>query len=100
VTVGSDVAADLAVCRSQHFVPTAKGFGAAVRAGLGWGMFPDSLPAPPPAPHLADGSFVRISDVHLDVPLYWQCWKLDSPIVGRITDAVSSAAATLRRHRK
>jgi DNA-binding transcriptional LysR family regulator len=66
---------------------------AAVRAGLGWGMFPDSLAEP----HLTDGSFVRVSDVHLDVPLFWQCWKLDSPIVGRITDAMwSSAAANLR----
>ena len=25
----------------QHYVPTAEGFGAAVRAGLGWGMFPE-----------------------------------------------------------
>jgi LysR family transcriptional regulator (chromosome initiation inhibitor) len=64
-------------------------------AGLGWGMFPDSLAAP----HLADGSFVRISDVHLDVPTYWQCWKLDSPLVSTITDAVGTAAASLRRHR-
>jgi LysR family transcriptional regulator (chromosome initiation inhibitor) len=81
------------ITRPVHFVPTAEGFGAAVRAGLGWGMFPDSLAAP----HLADGSFVRVSDVHLDVPLYWQCWKLDSPMVKKITGAVSSAAANLRR---
>jgi DNA-binding transcriptional LysR family regulator len=47
--------------RPQHFIPTAEGFGAAVRAGLGWGMFPDSLAAP----HLVDGSFVRLSDAHL-----------------------------------
>lgn len=82
------------IARPQHFVPTAEGFGAAVSAGLGWGMFPDSLAAP----HLADGSFVRISEAHLDVPLFWQCWKLDSPIVRRITDAVSSAATPLTRH--
>jgi LysR family transcriptional regulator (chromosome initiation inhibitor) len=44
--------------RAQHFVPTAEGFGVAVRAGLGRGMFPDSLAAS----HLDDGSFVRISD--------------------------------------
>jgi LysR family transcriptional regulator (chromosome initiation inhibitor) len=84
------------VNRPQHFVPTAEGFGAAVRAGLGWGMFPDSLAAP----RLSDGSFVRVTDVHLDVPLYWQCWKLDSPMVGRITDAVRSAASDLRRRRR
>ena len=81
------------IARPQHFVPTAEGFAAAVRAGLGWGMFPDSLAAP----HLRDGSFVRVSDVHLDVPLYWQCWKLDSPLVKTVTDAVGIAAASLRR---
>jgi LysR family transcriptional regulator (chromosome initiation inhibitor) len=78
------------IVRPQHFVPTAEGFGAAVHAGLGWGMFPDSLAAP----RLSDGSFVRISKTHLDVPLYWQCWKLDSPIVEKVTDAVRSAAAS------
>jgi LysR family transcriptional regulator (chromosome initiation inhibitor) len=76
------------VARSVHCVPTAEDFGAAVRAGLGWGMFPESLARR----HLEDGSFVRVSDVHLDVPLYWQCWKLDSPLVKKITDAVRSAA--------
>ena len=76
----------------EHFVPTAEGFGSAVRAGLGWGMFPETLAAPA----LADGSFVRVADAHLDVPLFWQCWKLDSPLVGAITEAVQSAAAELR----
>jgi LysR family transcriptional regulator (chromosome initiation inhibitor) len=79
------------VTRPQHFVPTAEGFRAAVRSGLGWGMFPDSLAAP----HLADGTFVRISDVYLDVPLFWQCWKLDSPMVKAITNGVRSAASDL-----
>jgi LysR family transcriptional regulator (chromosome initiation inhibitor) len=79
------------IARPQHFVPTAEGFGTAVRTGLGWGMFPDSLAAP----DLADGSFVRVADAHLDVPLFWQCWKLDSPLVGAITEAVQSAAATI-----
>jgi LysR family transcriptional regulator (chromosome initiation inhibitor) len=82
--------------RPQHFVPTAEGFGAAVRAGLGWGMFPDSLAAS----HLVDRSFARVSDVHLDVPLFWQCWKLNSPLVQTVTDAVESAAASLRRRRE
>ena len=83
--------------RPQHFVPTAEGIrcGGAVRAGLGWGMFPDSLAAA----RLGEGSFVKVSDVSLDVPLYWQCWKLDSPIVEKISDAVSSAAAGLHRRK-
>jgi LysR family transcriptional regulator (chromosome initiation inhibitor) len=83
------------IARPQHFVPTAEGFGAAVRAGLGWGMYPDSLAAA----YLADGTFVRVSDAHLDVPLYWQCWKLDSPMINTITDAIRAAATELRRDR-
>jgi LysR family transcriptional regulator, chromosome initiation inhibitor len=80
------------VTRPQHFVPTAEGFRAAVCTGLGWGMFPDSIATP----NLDVGSFVRVCDAHLDVPLFWQCWKLDSPMVVRITDVVRSAAADLR----
>lgn len=78
------------IARPQHFVPTAEGFASAVRAGLGWGMFPETnLSAPAPA----EGSFVRVVEAHLDVPLFWQCWKLDSPLVDAITEAVQSAAA-------
>lgn len=80
-----------AIDRPTHYVPTAEGFGAAVRAALGWGMFPEALAAP----EIASGTFVRICDVHLDVPLFWQCWKLDSPLVHAITGAVSSAAERL-----
>jgi LysR family transcriptional regulator (chromosome initiation inhibitor) len=79
------------VARPVHFVPTAEGFAAAVRAGLGWGMFPTGSAAP----HLADGSFVQISDVHLDVPLFWQCWKLDSLLVDTVTGVVRAAASKL-----
>ncbi|MDT5048367.1 MAG: LysR family transcriptional regulator, chromosome initiation inhibitor [Mycobacterium sp.] len=82
-----------AITRPTHFVPTAEGFAAAVRAGLGWGMFPEKLAAP----QLVEKTFIRICDVHLDIPLYWQCWKLDSPMIARITDTVRSAAADLRR---
>jgi DNA-binding transcriptional LysR family regulator len=34
-----------AIPRPVHYVPTAEGFGAAVRAGAGWGMFPEQLTA-------------------------------------------------------
>lgn len=80
------------IARPQHFVPTAEGFGAAVQAGLGWGMYPETLAAD----RLGDGSFVRIAKAHLDVPLFWQCWKIDSPTVNAVTDAVRSAASALR----
>lgn len=80
------------VARPVNYVPTAEGFGAAVRAGLGWGMYPEQLAAPA----LADGSFTPVCDAHLDVPLYWQCWKLDSSVLNAVTAAVRIAAAVLR----
>lgn len=74
-----------------HYVPTAEGFGAALRAGLGWGMFPQGSTSEP------EGALVRISDAHLDVPLFWQSWKMDSPMITTITAAVRAAAAKLSR---
>jgi LysR family transcriptional regulator (chromosome initiation inhibitor) len=59
-------------------------------------MYPEQLAAR----HRKDGTFVRIADLHLDVPLFWQCWKLDSPLIQTITGAVQSAAGNLRRHRR
>ncbi|WP_319447428.1 MULTISPECIES: LysR family transcriptional regulator ArgP [unclassified Mycobacterium] len=82
------------VARPVHYVPTAEGFGAAVRAGLGWGMYPEQLADA----GIARGDFTRISSQHLDVPLYWQCWKLDSPTARQVTDAVQTASARLLRH--
>lgn len=82
-----------AVARPVHYVPTAEGFAAAVRAGLGWGMYPEQIAGPA----IDDGVFVRVADVHLDVPLYWQCWKLDSAVVADLTAAVETAAAAKLR---
>ena len=75
------------IARPVHYVPTAEGFGAAVRAGVGWGMYPEQL---------VNADFVQITDVHLDVPLYWQSWKMDSVVVGTVGAAVLDAAAALR----
>ncbi|MEN4400607.1 LysR family transcriptional regulator ArgP [Mycolicibacterium senegalense] len=75
------------IVRPIHYIPTAEGFGAAVRAGLAWGMYPEEL---------VDDDFVRITDNYLDVPLYWQCWKLDSRTVQAVTAAVRNAAGSLR----
>jgi LysR family transcriptional regulator, chromosome initiation inhibitor len=83
------------VVRSVHYVPTAEGFAAAVKAGLGWGMYPEQIADAA----IAAGDFVRLADVHLDVPLFWQCWKLDSAIVADLTAAVQTAAAALTPRR-
>ncbi|MEP9382197.1 LysR family transcriptional regulator ArgP [Nocardioides sp. KR10-350] len=80
-----------------HRVPGTADFHEAVRRGLGWGMLLD----PQLEPDLDSGAVVRLpGSRHIDVPLYWQRWRLDSPTLARLTEAVRRAAATgLRRPR-
>jgi LysR family transcriptional regulator (chromosome initiation inhibitor) len=74
---------------ATHRVPTSADFLEAVRLGLGWGMVPE----PQLRPALADGSLVALSSrQHLDVPLLWQRWRIDSPVLARLGEAVRSAA--------
>jgi LysR family transcriptional regulator, chromosome initiation inhibitor len=72
-----------------HQVPSSADFYAAIRAGLGWGM----LPEPQARVDLAAGALVRLSEDEIDVPLYWQRWRLDSPKLAALTTAVRTAAA-------
>ncbi|MCW2764919.1 MAG: regulatory protein LysR [Nocardioides sp.] len=72
-----------------HRVPTSADFLEAVRLGLGWGV----LPEPQLTPGLGDGSLVTLSSrERLDVPLHWQRWRIDSPVLTRLGDAVRAAA--------
>lgn len=72
-----------------HQVPSTGDFYEAVRLGLGWGM----LPEPQARADLASGALVRLSPDMIDVPLHWQRWRLDSPKLAALTDAVRTAAA-------
>jgi LysR family transcriptional regulator (chromosome initiation inhibitor) len=72
-----------------HQVPSTADFFAAVRLGLGWGMLPEPQARAP----LAAGELVRLSADVIDVPLYWQRWRLDSPKLTALTDVVRRAAA-------
>ena len=79
----------------QHFVPSSEAFSEAVRMGLGWGLVPEHhLPAH--ATHESD-RLVRLDDRHVDVPLYWQHWRLESTILHELTEAVLAHAATSLR---
>jgi LysR family transcriptional regulator (chromosome initiation inhibitor) len=71
-----------------HRVPSSADFFEAIRLGLGWGMLPD-LQA---GPHLAAGHLVRLPGEVATIPLYWQHWRLESPLVNRLTQAVRRAA--------
>ncbi|MFD7995761.1 LysR family transcriptional regulator ArgP [Streptomyces mexicanus] len=79
----------------RHHVPTSEGFLDAVAAGLGWGMVPEAQAEP----LLAAGRLVLLAAGQwADVTLYWQQWKLDSPALTALADAVAATAAeALRR---
>jgi LysR family transcriptional regulator (chromosome initiation inhibitor) len=69
---------------TRHLVPTSEGFLGAVARGLGWGMIPDEQAAMLPPGALVDLAPGRV----VEVPLYWQHWKLDSPALRALTEAV------------
>jgi LysR family transcriptional regulator (chromosome initiation inhibitor) len=74
----------------RHAVPTSEGFLDAVAAGLGWGMVPEIQAGE----LLRSGRLVSLApELPLDVPLYWQQWKLDSPAMAALAEAVAGAAA-------
>lgn len=77
-----------------HRVPSTADFHEAVRKGLGWGMIPELHLVP----EVAAGALVRLPGTRpVDVPLHWQRWRLDSPALAELTDAVRRAAVALRR---
>ncbi len=80
--------------RGRHYVPTSEGFVAAVTAGLGWGMVPEAQADP----LLRAGRLTGLApDSWVDTLLYWQQWKLDSPALAAVAEAVVSAAAEALR---
>ncbi|MER7246849.1 LysR family transcriptional regulator ArgP [Kribbella sp. NPDC000426] len=73
----------------SHAIPASAPFHEAVRIGLGWGMIEDQLAGS----ELAAGRLVEVAPgKYIDVPLYWQHWKLESGILDALTDAVLRAA--------
>jgi LysR family transcriptional regulator (chromosome initiation inhibitor) len=72
-----------------HYVPAAAAFVDAIRLGLGWGMVPAQIARPGiEAGHYAE----RFPGRYLDVPLYWQYWRLGSAVLEDLTAAVKAAA--------
>lgn len=78
----------------RHYIPSSHDHVRAIVAGLGWGLIPEQLATP----WLVSGEIENVSpDRPLDVPLFWQHWKLQSPDLDALTDAVlDTARAELR----
>ncbi|MFG2907023.1 LysR family transcriptional regulator ArgP [Kitasatospora sp. NPDC048286] len=76
--------------RIRHLVPASDGFRDAVAAGFGWGLVPE----PQAEPLLRSGRLVELAPARpMDVALYWQQWKLDSPALSTVAEVVAKAAA-------
>ncbi len=72
-----------------HRVPSTQGFADAGRAGLGWGMNPETLIRDA----LASGELAELRPGRpLDVPLYWQISRLMAPALAPLTRAIRQAA--------
>lgn len=75
----------------RHYVPSSAEFAQAIRLGLGWGL----LPEPHCLPAIGRGELVELAPGHpVDVALYWQRWKIDSPVLNQLTSAVRQTAAS------
>ncbi|WP_280273664.1 LysR family transcriptional regulator ArgP [Nocardia wallacei] len=73
----------------RHYIPSSTGFAEAVRLGLGWGMLPDVQTTR----DRRSGHLLPVApDLHIDVPLYWQQWRLHSPTLTTIAALVAAAA--------
>ena len=81
---------------ARHYVPSTDGFRDAVVGGLGWGLVPRSQAEP----LIRSGALVNIAPGRpVDVSLYWQQWKLDSPALAATATAVLAGARTALANR-
>lgn len=67
-----------------HEVPASDDFRAAIESGLGWGLLPESQAHE----GLADGRLAQLGRSTTRVALYWQRWKLDSPLLDRLSESL------------
>jgi LysR family transcriptional regulator (chromosome initiation inhibitor) len=78
-------ARDVAGAPPRHHVPASWDYVQAVRLGLGWGMVPDA--------QRPEGELVDLDPAGaVDVVLHWQQWRLRSPGLDRVAEAVLTAA--------
>ena len=72
-----------------HYVPSTADFATAVLSGMGWGYISDlQFETFGPQQRLVEfdaGSFI-------EVPLYWQQWKLSSSVLDEVANAVCEYA--------
>ncbi len=73
----------------RHYVPSSAEFANAIELGMGWGM----LPALQCAQGLAEETLIRLGEQPILMPLYWQRWKLSSPVLDTLSRVITEEAA-------
>lgn len=73
----------------RHHVPSSEVYVRAIVTGLGWGMVPPQ--------QLQEGLVDLAPGRVISVPLYWQQWKLDSPALTEVAEAVAAEARVALR---
>lgn len=75
----------------RHSIPASTQYAQAVQLGLGWGMIP--TPQHDPAAGLVDLAALPESPLRTtSVALYWQQWRLSTPALVEVAQAVAAAA--------
>jgi LysR family transcriptional regulator (chromosome initiation inhibitor) len=73
----------------RHYVPATDAYLYAVESGFGWGLIPDVQ-----ARQFAQVELVELAPGRpVDVPLYWQQWKLAPPMLTEIGNVAAEVAA-------
>ncbi|MBY5993323.1 LysR family transcriptional regulator ArgP [Ferrimonas balearica] len=72
----------------HHLIPSAQGFVDLALSGIAWALIP-SLQL---APYARAGALQAVTGHHLDVPLYWHSWRLQSPTMSRLASVLIQEA--------
>ncbi|MEJ2642871.1 MAG: LysR family transcriptional regulator ArgP [Desulfosarcinaceae bacterium] len=75
-----------------HYIPSSEKFADFIAMGLGYGM----LPPQQSDPFVRSGQIIELIPKHkVPVDLYWQCWKLKSALLEKLTRQLVRGAKTL-----
>jgi LysR family transcriptional regulator (chromosome initiation inhibitor) len=72
----------------RHRVPASSDFARASELGFGWALVPEYQSEAA----IAAGRLTRLDGPPVDIPLFWQRWKLRSPLLEQIEEAVISGS--------
>lgn len=74
----------------RNRIPASSDYARAIELGFGWGLVPEYQAASV----IALGTLMRLAGPPVDIPLYWQRWKLRSSLLETIEDAIITSART------